>query len=566
VSALQRIKLILAPLLYRALAPLFRFDPRCAGPRADRPVIYACLHRDIIPALLYVRSARPSLMVSESADGDILIRTLRREGFTFVRGSTGETGGRAFLRQLALLKRGINAGIAVDGPRGPFGNVHEGVIQMSKRSGAPIVPLRFRTGPKASLATWDRTIVPLPLTRTLVEEGEPLRVPAEATPAETAVWRDRLSVALNGPDGPRSLVWDRRSGLARRVLGAWRRWEKARSAWLDAAAAVTAPFVRGALGRRLRSRDVPGDSPFVVSVGNLAVGGTGKTPVTIDLAAGLAERGLRGAVVTRGYGSMGGAVVVDPGDERCGDEARLMAARLPEWMVVQAPRRRAGIDLALSARPDPDVIILEDGHQTAEVGRHCDILILDRWRDDGGVTKPETGRLIPWGPYREEASGAERARIWLLAGAGDPPAAPPGRVVRGFVRETSLPAGAALPDAAAYGVISGIARPEGFEADCARLAGRAPVLAVRADDHARYDAPFVRACLARGRRHGVEAWLTTAKDWVKLRPLWPRDIHLGVVELTLRWTGGGALSDLVREILDGRVARRDQERDGEGKC
>jgi len=549
----QQLKLALAPLFYRMLAPTIRIEPPGVS-LPPEPVIYACLHRDLIPALLHVRPARPSVMVSNSPDGDILIRILERDGFTFVRGSTGDGGGRAFLRQLELLRGGVSAGIAVDGPRGPFGTVHEGVIQLSRRSGAPIIPLRFEPGPNIELRTWDRTMLPAPLRRIKASAGEPLRVPAELSPAESARWRDRLTRELVGPDGPPPRVLDRRPDIIRRGMAAWKRWEQSSPRWLAAARELTSPLVSSALRRRLASRPQPALRPFVVSIGNLAVGGTGKTPVTLDLAAALGGMGLRGAVVTRGYGSDGGARLVDPADPVAGDEARMLAARLPRWLVAQGPRRCEAVALALESDPELDVIILEDGHQTAGVARHLDVLILDRWDVVDGSVIPRTGNLLPWGPYREGASGAGRAAVWLLPDAEPEIDAGGGRQLLGFAREPVLPDPAALADGASYGVISGIAHPERFEADCARLSGRPPVLSVRCGDHARYDRPLIKSVLAQGRRDGVAVWLTTAKDWVKLKPIWPESIPVAVVELELRWSGKRTLADLVFERFESHRA------------
>jgi lysophospholipid acyltransferase (LPLAT)-like uncharacterized protein len=193
--ALQKIKLGLAPLLWRALRASVRLGAgRGAG--TSGPVIFACLHRDIIPALLHVRPARPHLLVSRSPDGDILIDTLGRDGFGFVRGSTGNQGRRAFVALLRALRDGHSVGIAVDGPKGPFGEIRSGVIQLSRRSGRPIVPLRVEPGRHRELATWDRTILPLPLSRVTVHEVDALVVPADAGTAEFAEWRHRLAEAL----------------------------------------------------------------------------------------------------------------------------------------------------------------------------------------------------------------------------------------------------------------------------------------------------------------------------------------------------------------------------------
>ncbi len=194
---LQGAKLLLAPPAWRLLAGSLRLRP--SGPRSggpDDPVIFACLHRDLIPAIAFVRPRRPVLLVSRSPDGDILRRVLGPWGYRFVRGSTGKDGGLAAAALLRALRGGLSVGVAVDGPRGPFGEVREGVVRLSSLSGRPIVPLGFRPGRHLALGNWDRTVVPWPLSRVEASEGEPLRVPAGCGGAEAERWRRELSARL----------------------------------------------------------------------------------------------------------------------------------------------------------------------------------------------------------------------------------------------------------------------------------------------------------------------------------------------------------------------------------
>lgn len=305
--------------------------------------------------------------------------------------------------------------------------------------------------------------------------------------------------------------------------------------------------------RRVRRRPPPPAGLLVVAIGNLRLGGTGKTPVTLALARDLAARGVRGAVLTRGYGADApGPLRVLPDDPRAGDEARLVAAGLADrgWDVMQARRRADGLAALRARRPAPQVVLLEDGYQTGGVGRHLDVLILDAWSTGPDGVVPLAGPVVPWGPYRETARGAARAQVWLLESAAPPPG-PAGVCVCGFSRRFALVAAGRLPPrvGARDGLVSGVARPEGFEAAARGALDREPVLAVRVADHARYDAGLVARILAEGRRRGVTGWLTTGKDWIKLAALWPAGVPVGRLDLEVAWHGAQTLPELVGERL-----------------
>ncbi len=307
--------------------------------------------------------------------------------------------------------------------------------------------------------------------------------------------------------------------------------------------------------RRAARRQVPVDGPLVVSIGNLRVGGTGKTPVTMALASDLAERNIAGVILTRGYGSTtSGPLVIEADDPRGADEARLMAGTLAAkpWSVVQSRRREYGLVAALSVEPTPRVLIVEDGFQTGAVGRHFDVLILDAWTRQGDTIRPRTGPVLPFGPYRETARGADRAQVWLLE-TGDPGPSPEGGpAVTGFARRLEIrPArdGVEEPGAATYGLLGGLARPEGFEAACTEALATPPVLAVRCRDHSPYDRKLLDRILAAGGTCGVNTWITTGKDWIKLADFWPADVPVLLADLSLDWTGRETLPDLVEERL-----------------
>jgi tetraacyldisaccharide 4'-kinase len=277
---------------------------------------------------------------------------------------------------------------------------------------------------------------------------------------------------------------------------------------------------------------------FVVSIGNLRLGGTGKTPVVRDLALSLKQSGRSGVILCRGYGSQRTeACIVEVDDRACGDEARMLA-RDTGWTVVQASNRIQGWELAHQVTTDGDVVLIEDGFQTAGVSRHCDLLIVDQWTQQEDRLVPQTGHLLPWGPYREHAQAAVRANAVLVEVFGEyqvPATTLDGQPVYAFRRQPVL-APERLPQGR-YGVVSGLARPKGFEKACAELCGGAASVLVRYDDHVSYDVSAVNRLSTLGSERKLDAWLTTAKDSIKLAGIWNGPTPLLEVGLELSWLG-----------------------------
>jgi len=153
----------------------------------------------------------------------------------------------------------------------------------------------------------------------------------------------------------------------------------------------------------------------VVSVGNIAVGGTGKTPVVDYLVKRLLARGLKVAVVSRGYGGSLNAPlgVVSAGQgpqmiaEVCGDEPFLLAQRNPQAIVVVSPRRADGIRVAVD-RYGAQIVILDDGFQHLAVQRDLDIVLVDARNPLGNR------RVLPAGILREFPRSLNRADLVIF--------------------------------------------------------------------------------------------------------------------------------------------------------
>jgi tetraacyldisaccharide 4'-kinase len=156
----------------------------------------------------------------------------------------------------------------------------------------------------------------------------------------------------------------------------------------------------------------------VISVGNLTVGGNAKTPFTLFIAARLQARGLRVAIVSRGYSgtrnSASAALVSDRGElildaALAGDEPAMMARRFTGPIAV-ARRRIDAIEL-LQSRGPLDVIILDDGFQHARLHRDLDLVLISRERGLGN------GWMLPAGPMREPLSALRRAAAVVIVSA-----------------------------------------------------------------------------------------------------------------------------------------------------
>ena len=143
-----------------------------------------------------------------------------------------------------------------------------------------------------------------------------------------------------------------------------------------------------------RRVDVP-----VISVGNLTVGGTGKTPLVIELARRGLAAGQRVAVVTRGYGA-------PAGEGGLADEAALIAERVPEALLVVSPDKHLGARQAVEQ--GAELIILDDGFQHRRLHRDLDIAVVDARAPFGN------GMQLPLGGLREGPSGLSRADLIVL--------------------------------------------------------------------------------------------------------------------------------------------------------
>ncbi|HSP07273.1 MAG TPA: tetraacyldisaccharide 4'-kinase [Acidobacteriota bacterium] len=293
---------------------------------------------------------------------------------------------------------------------------------------------------------------------------------------------------------------------------------------------------------------------FVISIGNLTWGGTGKTSLAAHLADHLCCRGYRVAILSRGYGRRSkGVVVVSNGDSMCcdwqtaGDEPYWLGQTVPKAMVVVAENRVEGLK---ALEPfTPDVILLDDGFQHRRIARDIDLLLID------ASENLLRQRVLPFGKLREPIDSIERASAivlthasrahtstldWIVSHARAPVFHADYVPVRNDLAGKKLAAFCALGS------------PQHFF-DMLEQAGATLVFHQDFRDHHVYTGPELALLNANAERAGAEALATTAKDAVKIAPDAFR-LPLCVVEATLKLQEEERLFQFLHERLPAPVA------------
>jgi len=296
----------------------------------------------------------------------------------------------------------------------------------------------------------------------------------------------------------------------------------------------------------------------VISVGNITVGGAGKTPMVAWLARGLRDRGFKVAIVSRGYGRKAsrGALLVSRGEGPLvspiegGDEPVMLAKKLPGVAVVVAHRKAHGARWAVDEL-GAQLILVDDGFQHWSLARDLDLVLVDGGMGFGN------GRLFPAGPLREPLGALKRAHILVLTKESNPALsrflsreAPQADLFeapleavdlwspqRGEVRALEPLHGLTL------GAFAGIAQPSSFFALLERGGGRL-VERVVFPDHLFYGDREVERLSAVAER--VDMMITTEKDWVKLEGM---DLPFSLWVLRVALSPPGELLDRVLERL-----------------
>ncbi|RME63987.1 MAG: tetraacyldisaccharide 4'-kinase [Nitrospirae bacterium] len=272
---------------------------------------------------------------------------------------------------------------------------------------------------------------------------------------------------------------------------------------------------------------------YTISVGNLTLGGTGKTPMVMAIASEAVKRGFSTCILTRGYKGKAKSLIVSCGRgpeadwKETGDEPFLMAKKLKDvWIVKDSNRYRGGL---LAGKKD--LFILDDGFQHWALHRNLDIVLID------GTNPFGNGKLLPFGPLREPPEALKRASIIVITKVQEPDetllrkinAANPEVEVytaqmtaTGFKdlkgHELSL---SDLQSRKAF-LFSGIGNPASFHKSIEAIGVN--IVGTKAfRDHHAYTKEQVRQLIKKGRQLKAEVFITTEKDLIKLETM-PEDV------------------------------------------
>jgi 3-deoxy-D-manno-octulosonic-acid transferase len=311
---------------------------------------------------------------------------------------------------------------------------------------------------------------------------------------------------------------------------------------------------------RTRKLPVP-----VVSVGNITAGGTGKTPVTIELLRDFAAN--KPALLTRGHGRSTSEVVLLPkGNERLpvgltGDEAQLYIRLTGVPMAIGGNRFEAARQLL--RKTEPKLFFLDDGFQHLQLARDFDLVLIDALNPFGG------GHLLPLGLLREPLEGLARADAFLVTRENEAvalkaieatlrrynPHAPIFRsrvVPRRWTDDTGTTFSATGLTNLKSIAFCGLGNPQAFWKSLEQL-GVQTTERYEYDDHHRYKPSEIRRLAQRGRDLGVEALLTTAKDAVNMcESFGPmiRPLHLYWLEIGIEIDNRDGLLRLIASKLN----------------
>ena len=319
--------------------------------------------------------------------------------------------------------------------------------------------------------------------------------------------------------------------------------------------------IRASIYARMRKKELPG---FVVSIGNLTAGGTGKTPAAAMIAEWALKEGYRPAILSRGYGSKHKGKILDVSDGQrlfatpteAGDEPYLLAKKL-EGVPVIISKARYDAGIFAHQRYGTDFFILDDGFQHICLKRNLDLVLLDATSPFGNM------RLLPRGPLREPVDHLQRADAFILTRTGHGTTL----IMMNFLKKKfggkpvfqseHIPEKIVFPDLrkvySAHFVkgkrvvaFAGIAKPEVFKDTLAKL-GAEPVLFQAYKDHHAFSPKEVKQLVAAKNKLRADHLITTEKDWVRLEGVSPYTPDLAYLTIRFQIAGSESFFKMIRE-------------------
>jgi len=310
--------------------------------------------------------------------------------------------------------------------------------------------------------------------------------------------------------------------------------------------------IRTTLYASKRKRKLPG---FVLSIGNLTAGGTGKTPAAAMVAEWALKKGYRTAILSRGYRSKHPGKIFPVSDENgllctpaeAGDEPYLLAKNLPGVPVILS-KTRYDAGLLAHERHGSNFFILDDGFQHIGLDRDLDLVLLDAANPFGNL------HLLPRGPLREPVDHLQRADAFILTRTGHGTNA----IMMNYLKKKfggkpafqseHVPSRVLLPNLnQSHGpdfiqgkrivAFAGIARPEAFRETLRALGGEILHFTGFQDHHVFLESEF-RKLIAEHHRLRADLLLTTEKDFVRLGPLSLAENLLAYLTIQFRIVSG----------------------------
>ena len=524
-------------------------------------VIFASWHSHLVILAYHLRGKNIHLLISRHRDGQLITSILEKLGYSAARGSSTR-GGVAGLFGMVKGAADTDLGITPDGPRGPAGQVKQGIAALAKITGMPVIPLGYSATKYWRLSSWDRHVVPKPGSACRIRYGTPVKYEGNSASFTDSLTSELAKVSILEPnpensENPTFVNQSRNCDHSlrtrpqpERITGGGGKMllhqtPSSRTlrpvllplSMLYGAAAALRYFSFRAVIPGAKRLPVP-----VVSVGSLKAGGTGKTPLIAELARFLLKNGLKPAILSRGYGGRSSGtnpVVLSDGDQLCisqeeaGDEPWMLAVNnrgVP--LILGKDRYAAG--LVAVERFNVDVMLLDDGFQHYRLKRNLDILV------HGAPLEITDGNLLPAGFLREPPAAAGRADMVVFTGlekSGEgrsflgKPVFNGARKLHGMIRNPGEVSDSLfISKESGIAVLTGIAGAERFMYDL-RQNGYAPIVHFEYPDHFPFTSRDIDRISQIAKAKGAEFIITTEKDLVRITGF---ESRLPVLAVTMR--------------------------------